>query len=91
MKRDRKISNRPFEQKLDFFSNLTTVLLCILINVWTSVDLVFLIKNNMGNVFLYIIYGFLDVFCLIALFAIGKKMCKMFSQCHQRSREDSSM
>ena len=82
MNRNGKTNNCSLKQKLDFFSDLTTSLLCILINVWTSVEIVFLIENSIGNISLYIIYSFLDIFCLMALFAIGKKMWKVFSQCH---------
>lgn len=90
MNENGKIGNCSLKQKLDFLSDLATILLCILINVWTSFEIVFLLQRSIDNTLLYLIYGFLDIFCLMALFAMGKKTWKVFFRHSRRSRKDSS-
>jgi bacteriorhodopsin len=90
MNRDNKTNNLSRGQKLDFLGDIVTLFVCILISIWTSFQIVYLIRSNMNAILLYIVYGVFDIFCLAAFVAIGKKLLRAFSrQCrHQGGREN---
>jgi hypothetical protein len=73
-----KKNNSSHEQKLDVLGNITTFFLCLLMIIWTSFQIFYLLKDNSHNIILYIVYYSLIIFCLGSLISLGKKLLEDF-------------
>ena len=82
-KKDRKNSS-AHEQKLDILSDIGVFLLGILMIIWAGFQITYSIKNNIHNVFLYIVYISLIIFCLASLITLGKKLLRDLSKWRHR-------
>jgi len=80
MKSNKKEKNGRFENIVDVLGNFCAFILGIVIIVFATLELIFLIETNAHNVLSYIIYIGADALCALCLISLGKTFVKDFSK-----------
>jgi hypothetical protein len=74
MESNKKEKNGRFESIVDVLGNFCAFILGIVIIVFTTLELLFLIETDTHNVLSYIIYIGADAFCVLCLPSLGKTL-----------------